>query len=95
MFIGNMEPDLIEVFCKQTRVWRSTLINDKLPYYREQIAYESDRKATFRDRLAEIDEEADRPTRFLSVLTGATSLISRILDGYERDGHGATNKTSL
>ncbi len=83
-FIRNMDQDLVDVFCKQTRTWRSTLVDGNLPYYREQISYETDLKATFRDRSAEINEEASRPTRFLSVLTGAVSLISRILDGYEK-----------
>ncbi len=81
MFIRNRDPDLVEVFCKQTRVWRDTLVNSNLPYYCEQISYESDLRATFRDQVAEINGEASRPTRFL--LTGTASLISRILDGYE------------
>ena len=62
----------------------STLIDGTTPYYRKQISYETDLNATLTDRTAEINGEVSRPTRFLLVLTGAASLISRILDGYEK-----------
>ncbi len=82
--IQNIEDDLIRAFCIQTDAWRSELVDLSANFIREMVVYDENLNATFADKTAEILEQARRPTRFLSILTGAASLISRVLDGYEK-----------
>ncbi len=82
--IQNIDDDLVRAFCIQTQAWRNELIDLSWDFVREMISYDENLNITFPDRTAQILEQAQRPTRFLSILTGAASLISRVLDGYEK-----------
>ncbi len=82
--IQSMDEDLVRAFCIQTRPWRSELTDLSWNFIRARVAHERNMNITFPDKTAEVFEQAQRPARFLSILTGAASLISRILDGYEK-----------
>ncbi len=84
ILLKRMDNDSIQNFCEQTRVWRSVLQQEVLDFSSDQINYQIVLQTTFEDKSAEIYRQSRRHARFISLLTGAASLLSRVLDSYEK-----------
>ncbi len=84
ILLKRMDNDSIQNFCEQTRVWRSVLQQEVLDFSSDQINYQIALQTTFEDKSAEIYRQSRRHARFISLLTGAASLLSRVLDSYEK-----------
>ncbi len=84
VLLNRMDNGSVRSFCEQTKVWRHTLKQEAITFASDQINYQIVLQTTFEDKSAEIHQQARRPVRFLSILTGAASLLSRVLDSYEK-----------
>ncbi len=84
ILLSRMDNASAVSFCEQTKVWRNMLKQEAIAFTSDQIKYQIVLQTTFEDKTAEIHQQARRPVRFLSILTGAASLLSRVLDSYEK-----------
>ncbi len=76
--------DLFEAFCQQTHNWRVQLEKHAYGLRGEISDKQKQLNQLFPDKIQEIEEQARRSPRFAAVLTGAASLVSWILDTYEK-----------